>query len=59
MVHPLADDEVASLADEVEVDEAEEVGKKLDYHPIIILYFFKKCLYYLNVRFLLTGKHKN
>jgi hypothetical protein len=31
VVHHLADDEVDSQADEVEVDEVEEVGKKSDY----------------------------
>ena len=43
--HHLDDEVVDSLVDEVEVEDDEEVGKKSDYFRIIILYFFRKCLY--------------
>lgn len=48
-----------SQVDEVVDDEDEVAGKKSNLFQILILHYFKKCLYISNVRFLLTDKYKN
>ena len=51
-------DEVALIVEEVEVDDEEVVGKKSDLFKYYICNFSKNVYTKVNVRFLLTGKHK-